>query len=76
MMICCWEKMYIIRDDSQLATLFCEAEDATRQKNMGVHIQWRKVRPTLPVLEVGGDRKSVMDTSRRVINGSLKTIVQ
>jgi hypothetical protein len=76
MMVCCWEKMYIIRDDSQLATLFREAEDATRQKNMGVYIQRRKVRPTLPVLEVGGDRKSVMGTSRRVVNGSLKTVVQ
>jgi hypothetical protein len=43
--------------------LFCEAEDATRQKNMGVYIQWRKVRPTLPVFEVGGDGKSVLGTS-------------
>ena len=76
MMSWCWEKMYIIRDDSQLATLFCEAEDAARQKNMGVYLQWRKVRPTLPVLEIGGDRKGVVGTSRRVINSSLKTVVQ
>lgn len=59
-----------------MAVLFCEAEDTTGQKHMGVHIERWKVCPTLPVLKESRYWKGMRDTGRWIVNNCLKTIVK
>jgi hypothetical protein len=67
--------MYIVRNHSQLAVVFGDAENPPSQKNVGVGVQWWEVHPTLPVLEVCSKGECAIASRRAVVYYRLETVV-